>query len=90
MQPPDINSAVSALRFFFTVTLDRPDLSRRLTLVHQPRKLPLVLSVEEVARLFEEAPGNAQKESVAAPALMRSCILLEPAISTPEMRSSCS
>ena len=30
MQPPTINSTVSALRFFFTVTLDRPDLSRRL------------------------------------------------------------
>ena len=29
MQPPSINSAVSALRFFFTVTLDRPDLARR-------------------------------------------------------------
>jgi integrase/recombinase XerD len=29
MQPPSINSSVSALRFFFTVTLDRPDLSRR-------------------------------------------------------------
>ena len=28
MQPPSINSAVSALRFFFTVTLDRPDLAR--------------------------------------------------------------
>ena len=36
MQPPSINSAVSALRFFFTVTLDRPDLSRRLTVV--PRR----------------------------------------------------
>ena len=33
MQPPSINSSVSALRFFFTVTLDRPDLSRRLTVV---------------------------------------------------------
>ena len=27
-QPPTIISSVSALRFFFTVTLDRPDLSR--------------------------------------------------------------
>ena len=26
MQPPSINTAVSALRFLFTVTLDRPDL----------------------------------------------------------------
>ena len=42
--PPSINSAVSALRFFFTVTLDRPDLARRLTVVRQPRRLPGVLS----------------------------------------------
>ena len=43
MQPPSVNSAVSALRFFFTVTLDRPDLARRLTVVRQPRRLPAVL-----------------------------------------------
>src|SRR6201987_1741961 len=30
VRPPSINSAVAALRFFFTVTLDRPDLARRL------------------------------------------------------------
>ena len=42
MQPPSINSAVSALRFFFTVTLDRPDLARRLTVVPQPRRIPAV------------------------------------------------
>ena len=56
-QPPTINSSVSALRFFFTVTLDRPDLSRRLVLARYPRKLPTVLSVEEVGRLLEAAPG---------------------------------
>lgn len=56
-QPPTINCSVSALRFFFTVTLDRPDLSRRLVLVRHPRKLPNVLSVEEVGRLLEAAPG---------------------------------
>lgn len=56
-QPPTINGSVSALRFFFTVTLDRPDLSRRLVLVRHPRKLPAVLSVEEVGRLLEAAPG---------------------------------
>ena len=64
MQPPGINSAVSALRFLFTVTLDRPDLSRRLAIVHQPRKLPLVLSVEEVARLLEAAPGPKYKAAL--------------------------
>ena len=55
--PPTINCSVSALRFFFTVTLDRPDLSRRLVLVRHPRRLPTVLSVEEVGRLLEMAPG---------------------------------
>src|SRR6202162_180405 len=57
MQPPSINSAVAALRFFFTVTLDRPDLARRLTIVREPRRLPAVLSVEEVALLLAAAPG---------------------------------
>src|SRR3954453_3598345 len=33
IQPPSINTSVSALRFLFTITLDRPDLSRRLVLV---------------------------------------------------------
>ena len=55
MQPPSINSSVSALRFFFTVTLDRPDLARRLTVVPQPRRIPAVLSVEEVTLLLRAA-----------------------------------
>jgi hypothetical protein len=39
-----MNSAVSALRFFFGVTLDRPDMERHLTFVSEPRKLPVVRS----------------------------------------------
>ncbi|KKN82450.1 hypothetical protein LCGC14_0308720 [marine sediment metagenome] len=57
VQPPTINGSVSALRFFFTVTLDRQDQSRRLVLARYPRKLPDVLSVEEVGRLLQAAPG---------------------------------
>ncbi|MDQ0839977.1 hypothetical protein QFZ54_003830 [Sphingomonas faeni] len=52
-----IGATVSALRFLFDVTLDRPDLSRKLVLAARPRKLPDVLSVEEMARLLEAAPG---------------------------------
>jgi site-specific recombinase XerD len=65
MQPPSINSAVSALRFFFTVTLDRPDLARRLTVVRQPRRLPAVLSVEEITLLLQAAPGPKYKAAFA-------------------------
>src|SRR6201993_22313 len=57
MQAPSMNTAVSALRFLFTVTLYRPDLVHRLTIVRQPRRLPDVLSVEEVALLLQAAPG---------------------------------
>src|SRR5438445_1057792 len=65
MQPPSINSAVAALRFFFTVTLDRPDLARRLTIVREPRRLPAVLSVEEVTLLLQAAPGPKYKAALA-------------------------
>ena len=64
VQPPTINCSVSALRFLFTVTLDRPDLSRRLVLARQPRKLPNVLSVEEVGRLLEAVPGLKYKAAL--------------------------
>ena len=50
---PTMNSIVSALRFFFTHTLDRPDLARGLVRVSHPRKLPVVLSRNEVARLLD-------------------------------------
>jgi site-specific recombinase XerD len=66
VQPPTINCSVSALRFFFTMTLDRPDLSRRFVLARYPRKLPEVLSVEEVGRLLESAPGPKYKAILGA------------------------
>src|SRR5260370_809840 len=65
MQPPSINGAVAALRFFFTVTLDRPDLARRLTIVREPRRLPAVLSVAEVTLLLQAAPGPKYKAPLA-------------------------
>jgi integrase/recombinase XerD len=65
MQPPSINNSVSALRFFFTATLDRPDLARRLTVVREPLRLPTVLSVEEVALLLQSAPGAKYKAAFA-------------------------
>ena len=59
-----INSAVSALRFLFTVTLGRRDLARALVITRNPRKLPEVLSVEEVARVLEAAPGIKYKAAL--------------------------
>ena len=66
VRPPSINGSVAALRFFFTVTLDRPDMARHLTFVREPRKMPAVLSPEEVARLLEAAPGPKYKAALSA------------------------
>ena len=57
VSPATINSSVSALRFFFRVTLNHPEMGRHLILVPLPERLRVVLSQEEVARLIEAAPG---------------------------------
>ncbi len=61
VRPPTINSAVTALRFFFTVTIDRPDVTKPLTFVAELRKIPVVLNPEEVVRFLEAAPGPKYK-----------------------------
>jgi site-specific recombinase XerD len=50
-----LNRTITALRFFFAVTLDRPEALAKMSTVREPRKLPVVLSCEEVARLIEAA-----------------------------------
>ena len=52
-----MNMAVSALRFFFGVTLGRGDAAVGMTTVRLPQRLPVILSPEEVARLLDHAPG---------------------------------
>jgi site-specific recombinase XerD len=54
---PKLNAAVTALRFLFGVTLERPEITERLPFVREPRKLPVVLSPEEVERFLDAAPG---------------------------------
>jgi integrase/recombinase XerD len=66
VRPPSMNNAVAALRFFFTTTLDRPEMGRHLTFVREPRKIPVILSLEEVARLLEAAPGPKYKAAMSA------------------------
>jgi integrase/recombinase XerD len=55
-----------ALRFFFTVTLDRPEMAQHLTFVREPRRIPVILSLEEIARLLEAAPGPKYKAALSA------------------------
>ena len=61
---PTINQTVSTLRFFFRVTLKRHEIVEHTHVIHEPRKLPVVLSVEEVARLLDAAPGLKYKAAL--------------------------
>ena len=61
---PSINQTISTLRFFFRVTLRRHDIVEHTHVIHEPRKLPVVLSVEEVARLLDAAPGLKYKAAL--------------------------
>jgi site-specific recombinase XerD len=61
---PTINQTVSTLRFLFRVTLKRHEIVAHTHVIHEPRKLPVVLSVEEVARLLDAAPGLKYKAAL--------------------------
>jgi integrase/recombinase XerD len=62
--PAKMNAAVSALRFFFKITLDKAAFGERLTTVRAEQRLPVVLSPEEVALLLHCAPNLKHKAAL--------------------------
>jgi integrase/recombinase XerD len=49
--PQTLNVTISGLKFFFEITLNRPEVMAKMQPVKYPRKLPVVLSRDEVKRL---------------------------------------
>jgi len=62
ISPISLNAAITGLKFFFDITLNRADLMARMQPVRVPRTLPVVLSRQEVARLIEAA-GNLKHQT---------------------------
>jgi integrase/recombinase XerD len=62
--PAKMNAAISALRFFFKVTLARQGYGERLATVRKEDRLPEVLSPEEVALLLHCAPSLKHKAAL--------------------------
>ena len=54
---PGLNQTVCALRFFYGVTLGHGEIPERIPYAREPRKLPLVLSADEVVRFLEAVPS---------------------------------
>jgi site-specific recombinase XerD len=55
LEPRTVKLHVSALRFFFVKTLKRPYMLEDIPFPKVPRRLPAILSTEEVARLIDGA-----------------------------------
>jgi integrase/recombinase XerD len=51
------NVAVCALRFFYGVTLGRTAMVERIPYARKPRRLPVILSADELARFFSAVPS---------------------------------
>jgi hypothetical protein len=59
---PKINATVSALRFFFNVTLDRPELAKHLSFMHEPREVLLGHAKFETTALYTRVATNTIRE----------------------------
>lgn len=60
-----LNATITALRFFFAITLDRVEVMTRMQPVREPRTLPVILSREEVARLLAAAANLKHQTALA-------------------------
>lgn len=54
---PSLNQTVCALRFFYGVTLNQGEIPERIAYARMPRKLPAILSPDEVVRFLEAVPS---------------------------------
>jgi integrase/recombinase XerD len=55
VSPITLNATITGLKFFFEVTLKRPELIAKMSHVRVARTLPVILSREEASRLIESA-----------------------------------
>jgi integrase/recombinase XerD len=65
ISPISLNVTITGLNFFFGTTLEHPELMSKMHTVPMPRKIPVVLSRDEVARLIGAA-GNLKNQTMLA------------------------
>jgi len=61
-----INATITGLRFLFDITLNNHAALQKMSAVHEPRKLPVVLSPEEVTRLLNATSSLKYKAALSA------------------------
>lgn len=78
-----INGLLSGLHFLLDITLNKPDVLRRMSTIYQPRKIPVVLSQHEVTHLkvayidsqrmlihIEQGKGDRDRQAMLSPVLL--------------------
>jgi integrase/recombinase XerD len=63
---PALNQIVCALRFFYGVTLGHAVIPERIAYAREPRKLPVVLSADEVVCFLEAIPSLKSRTALTA------------------------
>src|ERR1700739_1740165 len=63
---PALNQIVCALRFFYGVTLGEALIPERIAYAREPRKLPVVLSADEVVSFLEAIPSLKSRTALTA------------------------
>lgn len=61
VSPTTFNARIMALRFLFGKTCGREEMKKYMQFRTQPRKLPTVLSIEDVSEILAAAPGPGLK-----------------------------
>ena len=59
--PPTFNARIMALRFLFGTTCKSEEMHEHMQFRRQPRRLPVVLSAQDVAEIIAAAPGPGLK-----------------------------
>ena len=59
-----INQTLTGLRFFYRTTVSRPEVLAKVSSVHEPEKLPMILSRGEVARLLDATSNLKHKAAL--------------------------
>lgn len=60
----NLNAHISGLRFFFNITLKKPEIVLAMTNINEPRRLPEILNIDEVTRLLHEAGSKKYKAAL--------------------------
>ena len=64
---PGLNQIVCALRFFYGVTLGQATVPERIPYAREPRKLPVVLSADEVVQFLEAVSSLKSRAALTQP-----------------------